>query len=306
MTALQKVDLGTPPTAVDGDTSRDGFSKGNANVDVLNKQATLTSTAALITAAQALTVAHVGTRVNINLAAAGTVNLPAASACAADQVVHLRNLGTTLITLAIATGSGDTIGLTTLAAGESAVFDTDGVHAWRALLRGRANNEPAYMPLSGGVFSAAPTYSTLPVARSAYQNAAAGKVLITGFHAGATFPGSAPVVFAAEVDQTSSWGSSNTFVPPVTGIYRIQANLLISSAPASGTQITFGLAKSADNSVVYNEVFICDGRSFFQVRFELVKQLTAATGYYLQISPTASVTTSVSTTSSRFSIEQVA
>jgi hypothetical protein len=140
MSSLQKVALGTPPTAVDGDTSRGANTKMNANVDVLNTQATLTSTAALIISPQALTVAHVGTRVNINLAAAGTINLPAASTCANDQVILLRNLGATLVTLAITAGSGDTIGLTTLAAGESASLDTDGVHAWRALLRGRSVN----------------------------------------------------------------------------------------------------------------------------------------------------------------------
>lgn len=140
MSSLQKVNLGTPPTAVDGDTSRGANTKMNANVDVLNTQAILTSSAALITAAQALTVAHVGKRVNISLAAAGTINLPVASTCAADNVIHLRNVGATLVTLAITVGSGDTASLTTLAAGESAIMDTDGVHAWTCAMRGRSNS----------------------------------------------------------------------------------------------------------------------------------------------------------------------
>lgn len=138
MTALQKIVLGTPPAAVDGDPVRTASTKMNANVDVLNQQATLTSFATTLTAAQALTAAnHLGKRVNINLAVAGTINLPAANTCVADGVILLRNLGGTLVTLAITTGSGDTIALTALAAGESALMDTDGAHAWNCLTRGR-------------------------------------------------------------------------------------------------------------------------------------------------------------------------
>lgn len=140
MSLLQKIALGTPPTAVDGDTVRGANTKMNSNVDVLNTQTILTSNAAVITAAQSLTVAHVGKRVNVNLAAAGTINLPAASTCTADSVIHLRNVGATLVTLAITAGSGDTISLTTLAAGESAIMDTDGVHAWTCAMRGRSNS----------------------------------------------------------------------------------------------------------------------------------------------------------------------
>ena len=136
MASLQKVALGTPPSAVDGDTVRVANTKANANVDVLNTQVALTS-AAGITAAQALTVAHVGKRINISLASAGVVNLPAASTCTADSVMLLRNIGTTVITLAITTGSGDTIALSKLNPGETALMDTDGAHAWTVLMRGR-------------------------------------------------------------------------------------------------------------------------------------------------------------------------
>jgi hypothetical protein len=140
MTSLQKVVLGTPPTAVDGDTVRVANTKANSNVDVLNAQAALTS-ATGITAAQALTVAHIGKRVNIALAAAGIVNLPAASTCTADNVLHLRNIGTTVVTLAITTGSGDTVALSKLNPGESVLMDTDGVHTWTVLMRGRTNSD---------------------------------------------------------------------------------------------------------------------------------------------------------------------
>ncbi|HIC7213950.1 tail fiber domain-containing protein [Burkholderia stabilis] len=140
MTALQKINQGTAPAGSDGDTVRSAFSKVNSNVDVLNTQAALTSSA-VITAPQALTNAYVGKRVNINLTSAGTINMPAASTCAADQVTLLRNIGTTVVTLAITTGSGDTVALSKLNPGESVLMDTDGVHAWNMLMRGRTNSD---------------------------------------------------------------------------------------------------------------------------------------------------------------------
>lgn len=140
MTALQKVNLGTAPAGSDGDAVRTAFSKDNANVDVLNSQAALTS-ATLITTAQALTTAHIGKRVNINLSSAGTINLPAASTCAVDQVIMLRNLGTTVVTLAITAGSGDTVSVSKLNPGETALLDTDGMHTWTVLMRGRTNSD---------------------------------------------------------------------------------------------------------------------------------------------------------------------
>ncbi|MBR8219937.1 hypothetical protein [Burkholderia vietnamiensis] len=140
MTALQKINQGTAPAGSDGDTVRSAFSKVNSNVDVLNTQAALTSSA-VITAAQALTNAHVGKRVSINLATAGVINMPAAATCAADNVILLRNVGTTIATLAITTGSGDTVSLSKLNPGETALMDTDGVHAWNVLMRGRTNSD---------------------------------------------------------------------------------------------------------------------------------------------------------------------
>jgi hypothetical protein len=140
MTSLQKVVLGTPPTAVDGDTVRTANTKANANVDVLNTQAALTS-ATGITTAQALTSAHIGKRINIALAAAGVINLPSASTCTADSVLHLRNTGTTVVTLGITAGSGDTVALSKINPGESVLLDTDGAHAWNVLMRGRTNSD---------------------------------------------------------------------------------------------------------------------------------------------------------------------
>lgn len=140
MTALQTINLGTAPAGSDGDPVRTAFTKVNANAAVLQTQAALTS-ATGITTAQALTTAYIGKRVNIALAAAGVINLPSASTCSADSVILLRNIGTTVVTLAITTGSGDTVALSKLNPGESALVDTDGAHAWNVLTRGRSNSD---------------------------------------------------------------------------------------------------------------------------------------------------------------------
>lgn len=140
MTALQTVNLGTAPAGSDGDPVRTAFVKANSNVAVLQAQAALT-TWGNFTVAGALTNVAVGKRININLASPGTVNLPAASTCAADSVILLRNTGTTIVTLAIASGSGDTLTLSKLNPGEAALMDTDGVHAWTVLMRGRTNSD---------------------------------------------------------------------------------------------------------------------------------------------------------------------
>lgn len=142
MSSLQKVNLGTPPKAEDGDAVRVANVKANANVDVLNAQSALTSAAQLVDSAQALTAAlHLGRRVNISLAVAGIVQVPAAATCGADGVMLLRNIGATVVTLAITTGSGDTLSLSKLNPGETVLLDTDGVHAWTVLMRGRTNSD---------------------------------------------------------------------------------------------------------------------------------------------------------------------
>jgi hypothetical protein len=153
---LQKVNLGVIPDGAGGDDARTAFNRHNSNVDVLSAQATLTS-APTITAAVALTAAHIGKRVNIALASAGTVNVPPANAAVADSVVLLRNIGATLVTLAVAATSGDTLAISKLNPGESVVLDTDGIHAWSVLVRGRSNadNESVVGNLSvGGGLSA--------------------------------------------------------------------------------------------------------------------------------------------------------
>ncbi|AFQ50451.1 hypothetical protein [Burkholderia cepacia] len=136
MANLQKANLGSAPAGSGGDDQRTANTKFNANVDVLSAQATLT-TATPITTAQTLAASHVGKRVAINIAAGGTVKLPAAASCPADGVIHLRNVGKA-VSLAVADGSGDSFALSRLNNGEGALIDTDGVKAWRVLTRGRA------------------------------------------------------------------------------------------------------------------------------------------------------------------------
>ncbi|KVN36797.1 hypothetical protein WJ63_35140 [Burkholderia pyrrocinia] len=140
MAELQKINLGTPPLGRDGDPNRTAHQKMNDNADVLAAQVALTS-APMITTPQTLTSKHVGKRVNISLAKAGAVNLPAASECDADSVILLRNVGMTVVATGSATGSGDTVALSQLNPGESALMDTDGVHAWTPLMRGRTTSD---------------------------------------------------------------------------------------------------------------------------------------------------------------------
>ncbi|WP_157643425.1 tail fiber domain-containing protein [Burkholderia ubonensis] len=145
MSDLQKINQGTAPTGTDGDTVRVGFSKVNANTDVLSKQIALTSLGP-ITAPQALTPDHMGKRVNFNLASAGTITLPPANTCAADQVTLIRNLGSVAVSLAVADRSGDTLAISQVAAGESVLLDSNGDHAWGVLMRGRPASDNETVP----------------------------------------------------------------------------------------------------------------------------------------------------------------
>ncbi|WP_081062550.1 tail fiber domain-containing protein [Burkholderia cepacia] len=141
MAELQKANLGAPPGGDGGDTQRVANTKFNANVDILRTQAALASAGASITVPRTLTVdEHVGRRVGINLANAGTIKVPSAKKCAADQVIFLRNFGTTVVTLAVEDGSGDYIGLDRLQPFETVLMDTNGSTGWWVLYRGRASS----------------------------------------------------------------------------------------------------------------------------------------------------------------------
>jgi hypothetical protein len=137
MTQLQQVNLGTSSDGTGGDTNRTGFSKVNSNTNVLALQAALTTYGDTITVATALDTSAVGKRVNIALSQADIVNLPLANTCLADQVVLLRNVGAYVVTLASSTDGTDTIALSRLNPGETAMLDTNGVDTWNVLMRGR-------------------------------------------------------------------------------------------------------------------------------------------------------------------------
>lgn len=136
MTALQKIALGTAPAGTDGDTFRTASTRMNANVDVLDTQTALSSTTT-ITSPSALTIANVGRRTSISLTATGTINLPAANTCAADQVLFLRNIGAYVVNLAPSAGSGDSVTSTTLNPNETVMFETNGSNLWRPLWRSK-------------------------------------------------------------------------------------------------------------------------------------------------------------------------
>ncbi|WP_027817064.1 hypothetical protein [Paraburkholderia bannensis] len=141
MTALQSVNLGTAPAGKDGDTVRSANVKANANVVVLSTQATLTSSSP--NAVRDLTATDMGKRVNFTPTAASTVRFPAANTTGVDQIVSVHNLsGSYDITMAVATGSGDTPpGLVVVKPGERLTWETDGVSLWRTIGRKKGLDE---------------------------------------------------------------------------------------------------------------------------------------------------------------------
>jgi hypothetical protein len=268
MTALLKVNLGTPPTGVDGDTSRDANSKANSNVDVLNTQATLTSSPAVITVAQALTAAaHIGKRVNISLAAAGIINLPAASTCLADQVTLLRNIGTSIVTLAIATGSGDTLALSRLNPGETALLDTDGVHAWSVLVRGRANSDNEVVNGNCAVGGNETVGGTLAVTGAA-SFGSTGQVTISaagaysgvgaGYSGDVTVGGKLGVTGAAAFtvrptfNSNTPWDSGNLPKPMINGVNPTTQGLSVSSGLPPGIASIFSAGQTGNVALTIN------------------------------------------------------
>lgn len=179
MTALQTVNLGTAPTGTDGDTVRVANVKANANVAVLNTQATLTS--ASPNAVRDLTAADMGKRVNFTPTAAGTVHFPKASDTGADQIVSVHNLATAYdITMAIAAGSGDTAPtIVVVKPGEMLTYETDGVSVWRTIGRKKAFDET----VQGKLNVAGATTLTGPVTLT---GGVAGALAATGALSGAS------------------------------------------------------------------------------------------------------------------------
>ncbi|MBM2769928.1 hypothetical protein [Burkholderia anthina] len=176
MAALQKANLGTVPAGAGGDDQRTANTKFNANVDVLSAQAALT-TAGSISASQALTAAHIGKRIGVNITGGGTINLPPASTCPADGVMLIRNVSGGVLTLAVAVGSGDSLALARLNSGESVLLDTDGVKSWRILMRGRSYTPDETVVGNQSVGGSASIGTDASIGRNVTVG---GKVAVTG------------------------------------------------------------------------------------------------------------------------------
>ncbi|WP_438391074.1 hypothetical protein [Caballeronia sp. DA-9] len=309
MTALQKIVLGTPPAAVDGDPVRTASTKMNANVDVLNTQATITSFATTLTVAQALTAAnHLGKRVNINLASAGTINLPAASTCVADGQILLRNLGTTVVSLAVTAGSGDGLNAVgTLYPGDTMLLDTDGVHTWYSTIRGRSSTAKEVVPGDmqvGGTFTVGTLAVTNPA--SARANLGVGKTLIstTVIAANAAFcvvalPGGyydyeiefdginvttdAANLWLRLAADTSNWivGTNNSYMYQYQAIATATVLSAVGTSNTSQIQLFSGLSSTAPYST-HGTVKIrnaTDGTRFKHVQWSMVSMTSSGTYY---------------------------
>ncbi|MDE1011276.1 MAG: hypothetical protein OSB38_37000, partial [Paraburkholderia fungorum] len=136
---LQKVNLGALPDGAGGDDFRTALSRHNANVDILNAQATLLSGQPITTPGN-LTNAAIGKRINVSLGEAGQIGLPLSTTCAADQVILLRNIGPAAA-LPVAQAPDVYSGPSKLLPGEALLIDTNGAGAWTVLMRGRTNSD---------------------------------------------------------------------------------------------------------------------------------------------------------------------
>ncbi|WP_246795621.1 tail fiber domain-containing protein [Burkholderia perseverans] len=221
MATLQKIVLGTPPKGEDGDTVRASQTKANANVDVLNAQLPIVSAGSPITVPYTALNAgnHLGRRVAINLTGPGPVQMPAASTCSVDGVVLLSNIGAIAAQIIGLSGAGDSVAISSLNPGESALMATDGVHGWSCLMRGRSgsDNETVNGALSvGGALSVAGALSVTAGITAKGSLTATSSVGVNGpaetsryvmFYTGGVARWSAQASYDAENDSNagSSW-----------------------------------------------------------------------------------------------------
>ncbi|MEY8174043.1 hypothetical protein [Burkholderia multivorans] len=133
MPTLQKINLGTPPAGKDGDSTRAGFVKMNANIDVINTCVALGYE--LITDSTTLKPAQVGTRYGINIADQGkSITIPLASSVSVNACLHFFNAGSP-VTIAPQGSDGTQIG--TLNKGDWATYVSDGAKYWHVAERGK-------------------------------------------------------------------------------------------------------------------------------------------------------------------------
>ncbi len=150
MAALQKINLGAVPSGAGGDSYRGGNAKNNANVDVLNKQITLTS-GPTVSKSQAIdAVTYIGKRVKLAFVTAGVLTLMTCAEAGPDGALLLYNTGPAVVTLVTAGNSGDTIfpaGQTwTLGPWEAVTLISDGVNGWFAV----SSVDRSLMPINIG------------------------------------------------------------------------------------------------------------------------------------------------------------
>ncbi|WP_155630159.1 hypothetical protein [Burkholderia cepacia] len=133
MPSLQKINLGTPPSGVDGDTVRAALAKVNSNSDVL--AACVALGYKFLSDNSTLTLGDVGTRFGLNMGVGGkVVKLPLASSVSVNACVHFFNVGPP-VTIGFQGNDGSQI--KQLNTGDWATYIADGGTWWHVAERGR-------------------------------------------------------------------------------------------------------------------------------------------------------------------------
>nr|WP_221415642.1 tail fiber domain-containing protein [Paraburkholderia bannensis] len=214
----------------------------NANVGVLNTQATLTS--ASPNAVRDLTAADMGKRVNFTPTAASTVHFPAANTTGADQLVAIHNLSATYdITMAIAAGSGDTAPtIAVVKAGEMLTYETDGVSVWRTIGRKKAFDET----VQGKLTVVGATTLTGPVTLT---GGIAGPVTATGALQGTSLSiGTGPTYLASISAAGAYSGASASY----TGAVAVGGNATVGGTLGVTGQASFTLRPTFASKVPWD------------------------------------------------------
>ncbi|WP_331708725.1 hypothetical protein [Pandoraea sputorum] len=271
MAALQKITVGQRDDGKDGDSNRAASLKHNANIDALSGQLPLGSVD-VIKVPQVMTNAHLGKRVNINLAVAGTLSLPVAANCPFDSVVLLRNVGATVVTLAPAPGSADTVTLSSLLPGESAVLDTDGVATWSSLIRSRstADSEATIGSLSvGGNISSGGKQVAVNSPNLVYNGS--GEFGTRGWSSGPTIlsviSSSDGTFFSAAPSSTAVTGNWSSAAFRVTGgiPHNVQGEILVDASSTGSFYIDVNYFSTTDGT----GPVLLDGANFNRSRASL-------------------------------------
>ncbi|OXI29600.1 tail fiber domain-containing protein [Burkholderia aenigmatica] len=133
MPQLQKINLGTPPAGVDGDTVRSALAKVNANTDVLTACVALGY--AILADSTTLEPGQVGAHFGVNCADLGKViKLPLASSVSINACVHIFNVAQP-VTVGMQGNNGTQV--TVLNRGDWVKYISDGVTYWHVAARGR-------------------------------------------------------------------------------------------------------------------------------------------------------------------------